>query len=316
MKKQNPVIYNETEELKEIINSIRKEANEVKECFTKISFQTIAASVPILGFIAKYHNDFTFVAVTSLAHIIFLFAVARIGNHKYATANRNYGYELHIQRTKPETSRIPTDFHRDICQSGWKDYMRNIGWEEALRAWRVVQATVFEHFYEKGTFKCNKLKKDFRDKENLWFEPFMNMGNNATYHAGSYLKSIHFIFYALAGITFLLVLLAAFKNFQTQQSNILKLTIFLFCLILLTYMVISIMKTDARRRLLEEGILSIHSCATMWQLLIIAHFRAINNCKKKSSKTHSCTYPKELIEQADKLKISALNIDEWINEKS
>jgi hypothetical protein len=60
-----------------------------------------------------------------------------MGIHKYATSNRLLGYELHLQCTAHYLS--PDESH---------ELFENVGWEEAMRAWRVVQPTLWHTIYQ------------------------------------------------------------------------------------------------------------------------------------------------------------------------
>src|SRR2546423_941 len=84
-----------------LIKQLRSEANEAKQCFTTISYQTIALSLTVLGAsLAATQWHFAGAAYAPLPVILLLLAVCRIGIFKYSTANRNNGYELHLARTE------------------------------------------------------------------------------------------------------------------------------------------------------------------------------------------------------------------------
>jgi hypothetical protein len=121
---------------------LRAEAGHVKQCFTSFSFQALAVSVTVLAATFSIMDRFSWAVYAPLPAVGLLMAVCRIGIFKYATANRNCGYELHLARVKHiEASTALTQLSR------WQPYMRKIEWEEALRAWRVVQPTLFRSIY-------------------------------------------------------------------------------------------------------------------------------------------------------------------------
>ena len=80
---------------------IRDEANEVKGCFTTFSFQAIALSGIVLGAMAAYQPNQPFVGLAGLLVIVVVLTVSEIGNYKYGTANRHFGYQL-LWETVPE----------------------------------------------------------------------------------------------------------------------------------------------------------------------------------------------------------------------
>ncbi len=251
----------------ELIGQLRNEAAEVKDCFTKFSFQAISLSSIGLALLIRYQPAEPLLGLSSLFVIFIALSVARIGTHKYGTANRHYGYELHLYR---------------VCrlkfseEHGWKSSYRNLGWEEALRAWRIVQATVFQHLYTHAAGEPNKLKEFAKEIEHPWFDVSMLMHSKVAYYAGSYLKTVFSMFYIIIGCG-LISLLAMVVQFFIVYGTWAGISgSFLFILI-----VFETSKQgrvlSARRKLLESGILSIHSCAIMWQLVALAHYRALES---------------------------------------
>ncbi len=163
---------------KDLVKTLREEAYDVKDCFTKMSFQTLAVATVLLGLIVRFQGDVPFAGLAVVPLIVLLLAVVRIGLHKYETANRLYGYELHMHR------RVRL---RDSQNKGWKSHMRNIGWEEAFYAWRVVQPVIYIHLYRKLFVRPTK-KTDYNIKtKQKWYEPkTLEDEKLPTYRAGSY----------------------------------------------------------------------------------------------------------------------------------
>src|SRR5450759_5860216 len=120
---------------REVVKTLRQEAGEVKDCFTKFSFQALGLATAVLGIIAAKQADQPYVALAAVLVIGLLLVVSRIGIYKYTTANRNFGYELHLNRL----AQIETSGQAASDLKG----SREVGWEEAMRDWRVVAASVF-----------------------------------------------------------------------------------------------------------------------------------------------------------------------------
>ena len=110
------------------IDQLRKEANEVKSCFTTFSFQGIAVSGLILAAITRYQVEDATVGLAGILVMLIVQTVSQIGNYKYGTANRHFGYQLYCEMLKTRNEPVPA-----------------VGWEEAIQAWRVVQPKLFEN---------------------------------------------------------------------------------------------------------------------------------------------------------------------------
>ncbi len=292
-----------------LIDMLRKEAQNVKDCFTRFSFQGLAFSTAILSAIARYQFDHPFIGLSSFGVIVLLLVITRIGTYKYATANRHFGYELHLQRSLHMTDR----------PGGWQQRMREIGWEEAVRAWRVVQATQFRYLYHTMPMWPNNRKKkpkpDLKIGEYEWFVPAKLVGEGK-YHAGSYLKSMLAVFYLMIILACSSSIAMIFQLWFKYPENhgILLLTI-LFELIILVIIVLRIIGNNRRRKILEEEILSIHSCGIMWQAVVIAHFRAIAALALSNSDGNGNlkNYTHELAKQAVDLRENIFRIHAWID---
>jgi hypothetical protein len=120
-----------------IINYLRHEAYAVRDCFTKYSIQILAVSGAILIPLAQFQKDLFYIGFLAFFPILLIMYVLMMGIHKYGTSNRLLGYELHLQRTAHFMS-------SDHCHA----IMRQVGWEEAMRAWRVVQPTLWGRIYQ------------------------------------------------------------------------------------------------------------------------------------------------------------------------
>lgn len=122
----------------DLISKLRLEAEELKDCFTRFAFQANTVTIAIIAFIAKFSSEDKYVGLAGIFIAIYTVSVMRIGIHKYHGANRLYAYQLHLE--------IVQRF--DIYQqSGWGKHWSNIGWEEAMRAWRIIEPIVREKLY-------------------------------------------------------------------------------------------------------------------------------------------------------------------------
>ena len=264
-----------------LVERLRMEANDVKECFTRFCFQAIGLSGVMLVAIARYQAGEPAVGLASIAVIIVLLSVTRIGTHKYATANRHFGYELHLDRTH----QLPDD-----PEGGWNASMRSVGWEEAMKAWRVVQATVFRELYgdNENTLR-KKHRKSVATAQCGWFEPRrLTDEGGAAYHSGSYLKTMFQFLNYITAIAFVPLFIFALQLAYDPKITILadvptaiRALGFLLFAVVLGWTVRRVRRTSERRELLEVGLLSIHSCAIMWQAVVVAHYRALARLKKR-----------------------------------
>jgi hypothetical protein len=55
-----------------LIQTIRQDAKDVKDCYTRFSFQALAFSSAVLGVITRYQGEFPHVALASIALVILL----------------------------------------------------------------------------------------------------------------------------------------------------------------------------------------------------------------------------------------------------
>jgi len=265
---------------KELVRYLRDEAMKVKDCFSQYSFQSMAFSGAFFILITSLQREHPLVGVSSFLVVVLVLAVARIGTHKYATANRNYGFQLYLERI----CRLKHKSH-----DSRKDFLRNIGWEEAMRAWRIVQATTFNTLYNSGFWKINRLKKEYSNMQYKWFEPKALLVNGSSWHAGSYLGNMLVVLHSIAFLSLIPLVVTCIQEYETKNYKIFILL--LIFTIFATYLILfRISKTRARRIILEEGLLCIHSCSIMWHAVIVAYCRAIialqcdDSCKVDSYK--------------------------------
>jgi hypothetical protein len=126
---------------RDLVTNLRSEVRDVKDCFMRFAFQGSALATVVAGFILNA-NDRLEVALAAVPTIVILMLICRVGIFKYTTANRNLGYELHLDRL------ATYDRNGDSATKARVAEIRGIGWEEALRAWRVVQTSIFASIYK------------------------------------------------------------------------------------------------------------------------------------------------------------------------
>jgi len=277
----------------QLIARLRNEAWQVKNCFTQFSFQALGLSVIAMGLIMQFQQDKPYMGLANIFVIGLLITVTRIGIFKYSAANRILGYELHLQRT----SRLI-----EKKNSGWKASMSQIGWEEALRAWRIVQATIFEHVYErKNLFSPLRLKSIHSDVGVYrWYQPdelIKEANNKAVYRPGFYLKTMTTTLQAVAWIALVPIFVVPIQyayilwteKCPTIVSNWFTLAvkecsattpIFLIISGILALLVLLALaqqcySLDADRKIVESELKCIHSCAITWQIVVVAHARTL-----------------------------------------
>ncbi len=315
-----------------LIEMLRKEANDVKSCFTNFSFQAIALSGIVLGAVANFQPNKPFVGLAGILLVAVLLTVSRIGNYKYATAFRHFGFELFLANNQ-------------YLKNGNLVKNLDLEWEEAMRVWRVIQATVFDCIYYtkentdrlniRDRLNYNQVNKDLLknkpDARSWWFEPrsivetdLDRNRNILKWHPGSYLKTmqntLHLIAYLSIVPLFIMTLQFQFdadynnillNGFQLFNIKFLGLISGFITIITLLYMIYKDREIRARRNLLENGLLSIHSCAIIWEVAFLAHKQAKTKMAK-SKKTDQTTYMENLSSIADDIRKECSMITKWI----
>ena len=269
---------------------LRTEAEAVKDCFTKFSFQTWVIAATAIGLILELQESSSFITYASIPVIVLVMHVHRIGIYKYTTANRLYGYELYISRRK----RLQKN------ANGWEYYMARIGWEEASYAWRIIQPTIYSTFYkadERPHFsKKEELNEDIKSRDggkNTIVSHKFN--DDIVFYPGSYLKKSFIIGYLLClalSLTFIPPLYYSIFSLIFLSPSTLEefalLISFWECLGYFLGLVAAVTITlgrnrriNSKRELVESGIHSINSCAQVWHIVVLAHYRALNATAKQ-----------------------------------
>jgi hypothetical protein len=329
----------------DLIKQLRAEANEVKKCFTNFAFAAITFSASVFGVIAGTVDKYVEVSFAAVPVVALLMVVCRIGIYKYSTANRNYGYELHLARL---ASFGPLESFPVLAE------LKKIEWEEVLRAWRVVQTAIFRSLYrvsentslrflkfiDPRLYKLNNKKEVKTDKSNLdtktvvkkvedyldtikttevegrkdmaeypWFMPHLLSWDKdeeySSYHAGSYLQNMMAILVLMQVFLMLPMLYLVIAKWQETGILYLLTLVVMSALIGLRYI-----RIERRRILLENEILSIHSCGVVWQAVALAHLLA-----RKGSGVFCEHYTELLIGQCKTIKSRLFDIHRWFNEE-
>jgi len=315
----------------DLIKRLREEANEVKKCFTNFSFAAITFSSAVFAAIVSTVDKFNEVSFAAVPVVALLMVVCRIGIYKYSTANRNYGYELHLARRESFGPKISGTIMAEI---------KRIEWEEALRAWRVVQTAIFRALYrvpENTNFRLIKfidprlyrLKNSIEEdnevykkvvnnqnkdqwkckKEYPWYMPNLLAWDKdeeySSYHAGTYLQNMITILQLMQ--VFLILPMAYLFIARQDWTRWLYLVAF-FLMLALIYL--RSIRMKRRRLLLENEILSIHSCGIVWQAVALAHVLARQECNGFCEH-----YTELLMVQCQEIKSRLFDIHQWFNEK-
>lgn len=372
---------------------LRHEALSVKACATDMLFKGLTFSAALLGLSAAALYNFPAVALVAIPISYLLGAVARIILHKYATANRILGYELHLARSSAidtatadqnaacgdAAEQPPTAQHGT---ERWLPWMRDeISWEEALKAWRVVQATCFERLYEPPNrtksrywnhinFRDHpgyKMRNEYKAFVNNWvgknvperasnalaqpefsslptdpehLQPLFKEGypwwdtrslatvGGGVYHSGGYLENVYTFLNRMQMASLVLIAFGALQyarkanergwRFPGTIRELFALPIswelvfagmFLFILYWRCCRVLRLAReVNRRREILENGLLSIESCAIMWQAVILAHHRAM----RVGGRIELRGYTTRLANQAQELAADITSIHRWV----
>ncbi len=288
------------------LSDLRKEADALKQCFTNFSFQALVFSAAVLGILVQYADRRPELKLSATLVAILIFAVARIGIHKYATANRIYGFQLFAERLSGMT---------EAKRASLTDATLDVGWEEAMRAWRIVQPTVFNALYTTGrlAWNCPTARNIAAKSNGAWWDvnslikkalPNIHDALRAerkksvgvSYYAGSYLSTMLFVLYTFIYTSLGFVLFGSIELVNSRASAW-RWASLPVAITLIAYSIHNIIFIDRRRRLLESGLLSIHSCSIMWEAVVVAHNRAL----KELGGSHLNGYTVNLVKQIDTL---------------
>jgi hypothetical protein len=253
------------EDERKLIETLRKEAQEVKDCFTRFSFAALGIATGVFGLIASQMKDHEWVAFAAVPVIVMLVVVARIGTYKYATSNRNFGYELHLGRVR--ASGPP----------------QAVVYEEAMLAWRIVQATIFKSLHSWWGMKRGRVAWCVMPQHHIG-----SLKQDARYAAGSYLRNMLVMLLVVTGLAVIPLILLAFRKpaDDLQSWGCISLVA---CVPYTLYYFWRIFRDCS---MLEGGMKSIQGCAIMWDAVEQAHL-----CAAKGTKAGSTDYMKKLADE-------------------
>ncbi|GEM_PF-3561664 len=247
------------------IEFLRDEAWKLKNCFTQYSFTVLAFNTALLCLIIKFQKENPYLGFSCILLVILVLAVTRIGIHKYSGANRNHGFQLYLE----QLGRLNSQVHNKR-----KEFMFNTGWEEAMLAWRIVQATTYENIYITGFWKIANLNENRPGCKYRWFEPKKMLAEKASWHAGSYLVNMFIVLHIVAFLSLAPLIITAIEMYFKEKYIVMTIAIMII-LITLYFAILRVRMTVIRRRILEDGLLSIYSCSIMWHAVIVAYYRAM-----------------------------------------
>lgn len=271
-----------SEESKKTIEDLRSEVESQKSCITRYSIETIALVGAIWGLVIQFGGIRTAFFFCNAILVFMLMVVIRIANHKYATINRNLGYQLHLNRLKDYAS---------VGNPKWAKKMMAVDWEEAMCAWRFVQPAIFEKVYgnsDVGFYQAfrpyTRNPDQCRPDLYYWYETEALIADKGSYHQGKYLHNIHRFLNTVALfsllVTWIFLLYQVIELIFTSLNipgavltlRILQLAGIAAVSFLITYYCWSqIRRQNGYREILEGGLLSIQSCAVVWRVVVTCH---------------------------------------------
>jgi len=254
----------------ELIETLRKEAQEVKDCFTRFSFAALGIATGVFGLIASQMEQRPWVGISAIPVIVMLVVVARIGTHKYATSNRNFGYELNLGRAR--ASGAPQD----------------VVYEEAMLAWRIVQATILNSLQDRKAW-CVMPQRHISSLR----RGSGSSRQSPTYAAGSYLRNMLVMLLVISVLATIPIILLLFLKQDRPHPMIVGVILLVADGIFLWSLWRPIFQNCT---VLEGGVKSIQGSAVMWDFVVQAHRDAA--VRTKSSKCGSTDYMKDLATQA------------------
>jgi len=275
-----------------LIAQLRQEANSEKDSFGWHAFQALSMSSIALGgilYLMFSADGFVAVGLAAVPILVFALMTCQLGDSSYSSANRHYGYELYLYRIRTISRR---------ATGRWKPAYRSIEWEAAMRAWRVVQTTLYETVYRPGSYlRRVKARRGYDPKKApLWFcQSSLMKNSDARPYAGGYLARMHAMLLLAALASVMVLFVAAVGVFLRPLTHLTALRdglpigllngfLEIVCSVAFAVsgciLVVRYRAEKARRAIMEDGLLSIHACAIVWQAVVVAHFSALERARK------------------------------------
>lgn len=259
----------------------------------------------MFGFMQKQ----PFVVFAAFPVIVLLMIVCRIGIYKYATANRHLGYELHLARLASrgvkyseldweEAVRAWRIVHPAIFRAVYRVPqvdLRLFGkailgvfvplqWVNDLRPdLYIIRQSVRRRRDEFRPSNDN----DKRERGYPWFLPAeltkpankegRAKGELPCYHAGTYLQSVLGILVLMQYALLVPLAAALLEDGGASGAELDGMAHSVGCVALLLAVVVVALRDirmRRRREILESELLSIHSCAVVWNVVVLAHEEA------------------------------------------
>jgi uncharacterized membrane protein len=350
---------------RKLIEELRTEAAAAKSCFTTFSFQTIAFSAAVLGIIFNTIKDNPMSALAVIPGVSLLMIVCRIGIYKYMTANRNYGCQFYLEQSRIfwDKSQETNDLKK-----AWELMIKTRNWEQIFRVWRIIQPTIFRTIYrtpstniidaihpsmyqltkeakkqlskyltKEAKKQTSKYHPSLEKKDDVypWFMvKTISRFKQVEYYSGTYLKNMLLLLLIMQYL-FLIPLVIAIVNFLDENNPLYEgvksakvdLLILAFW-ILLTLIIFRHIRIYRRRKIIEDELLSIHSCAITWKMVVLAHYRTLKIAeqfceKKRLTKSDICYfynfdrfYLENIAKEAYEIANNVFQIHTWIDKST
>ena len=295
-----------------LIADLRSEAARERTSFRKMMLQVLVFAATATGALLVAADRWPISSIAAVGVAAVLVAIQRIGSHVFTTVNRIAGFQLHLERL-------------DESGSDFKVLSTAMGWEEGLRAWRIVQATLFASIYElRFTFWWPwKQYSEKQHYESPWWRqaervshaaaielaeiergkkgPDVNVPSDngratnvrdkkelprfvGRYHAGSYLSRMFGIMLILQLFSLAPLAAGIFRCRQialdgsnpplASAHHYLLPILYGFLAVSCVFCTGNAIWIGRRRMLLEDGLLSIHSCSIVWRAISLIHHAA------------------------------------------
>jgi hypothetical protein len=319
-----------------LLPNLHSEVRDLQENFTKYCFQAVSICSIAVGAIFHYSRDNPTLGAVAFVLLPIVLITSRLGTNNYASIQRILGYELHLARTAD----VPDRF-----KGRWRSSYSRISWEEAMRAWRIVQPSLYRVIYSRSnalwpSFYNSGFKPNNKDNP-FWYCQKSMLGRNRTavWYPGTYLQVMQRILYSVAAIALFIMLLTPYNVWMSNPKAPAPLahSLALFTADVWRLMAVElrslvpaefmrrlgfgaspmIAQTSVRfpsiydlwaardvlvtslifvlglgitlarwfvdrqrRHVMEDGLLSIHACAIVWQAVVIAHFEAVAHARE------------------------------------
>jgi hypothetical protein len=278
-------------DIETVIRDLRAEVSALKACVAQYSLQAVGFSAVVWGLFFKPELRSTPVVFACGAIVTaLLLLVAQMANHKYRTINRNLAYELHLYRLKDyaaATTHDPT----------WTQRMLDVGWEEGMCAWRIVQPTISDALYRAYAYNTHLSNwlASFTDKHRWtrtirtlfpigrtplargmkypWYSTSRLIENQgASYFPGAYLRNVQSVLYAVVLLSLGLMWCFELAIVRSRPGAHGVCTPDAFKMLALA--ALSAVHQVFSRKILECELESIQSSAVVWRIVITCHVLA------------------------------------------